>query len=329
MFDVIAIGSATRDNFFIGDYELIKWEKTPSGKAYVLPYAEKLDVKDAHFTIGGNSVNASVTFSRQGLKAALAAKLGDDLSAQELKKRLETEGVSTELVAHTKERHTAFSVLISEKGDRTILGYHGASDTFVLEDLDLSKLGAPWWYLSLAGESDKMLLPLMAHAKKEGIKVAFNPSGHHIHHKKEEILSSLKDIDVLLVNEGEAAALMGISFEEESRVFKKLDELLSPGIVAVTNGERGVTVSDGKKIYKAGIFKENEVKDRTGAGDAFGSGFVSVLIRGGSIEEAIRFASANATSVIEQIGATEGILSKKEFDASSRWKNLDITVKEL
>lgn len=340
MWDVITIGSITRDNFLELDYEIIPWKKTRLEKAIVLPLGEKLGVKKVYSTLGGNSANASVTFAKQGFKTACFGKIGNDLAGKEIISQLESDGVKT-LFAVSKENKTAFSTLLLKDGERTILGYHGASDTMELSDIPWKELKSKWWYLSLAGNSDKLLVPFLEFAKKNKIKVAFNPSGHHIQNRKEEILSSLKNIDFLVLNESEAAELVGIPFGKEKEVFKKLDDLM-PGIVAVTDGENGVTVSDGKNIYKAGIFKEKEVIDRTGAGDAFGSGFVVGLMRGGQrlkvkgqgfspedIEYAIRLASANATSVIEKIGATEGVLNKKDFSSDARWKNLKISVKKI
>lgn len=330
MFDVITIGSATRDNFLRGKYPLIDSKESPSGKAYALPYGEKLSVDFVHFTIGGNAANASVTFARHGFKTACVAKIGKDLPAKEFLLHLKLGGVSTKLISQTDEKPTAYSVLLlSPEGERTILGYHGASDTFKLEDLNLKKLKSKWWYLSLAGESDVMYLPLIKFAKENNVKVAFNPSGHHLKHKRQEILDSLKDLSFLVLNKGEAAELVGVSFEKEQEVFKKLDEL-TPGIVAVTDGPNGVIVSDGKNLYKAGIFKEKQVADRTGAGDSFGSGFVARLALYpkpytlDAIKDAIRFASANATSVVERVGATEGILTKKTFEEDPRWREFKI-----
>ncbi len=343
MFDVIAIGSATRDNFLKGKYPLIDSKDSPSGKAYALPYGEKIGVDYFYPTIGGNAANASVTFARHDFKTACVAKIGKDLAAKEFLAHLKKEGVNTKLIGQTNEKPTAYSVLLlSEEGDRTILGYHGASDTFKLEDLKLKKLKARWWYLSLAGESDAMYLPLLQFAKENNIKVAFNPSGHHLKHKRQEILDSLKDLAFLVLNTGEAAELVGISFSAEGgpasgwekEVFKKLDEL-TPGIVAVTDGPKGATVSDGKNLYKAGIFKERQVADRTGAGDSFGSGFVARLALYpiphtlNAIQDAIRFASANATSAVEQVGATEGILTKRQYESEERWKDFPIETKPL
>jgi len=340
-FDVIAIGSATRDNFLEVDCELIDWPETPLKKALVLPFGEKLSVNKIYFTIGGNAVNASVTFARQGFKTASMAKLGNDLAAKELKSRLIKEGIDVKPIVHSKEKPTAFSVLLLKNGERTILSYHGASDTLTLEDIDWKKLKSRWWYLSLAGESDAIYLDLIKFAKDNGIKVAFNPSCHHIQHHRQEILDSLRDLDFLVLNKGEAADLLGISFEREEQVFKELDKL-TPGIIAVTDGPHGVKVSDGRYLYRAGIFKERLVADRTGAGDAFGSGFVAGLMHFASrfgdldasytpeaIKYAIRLASANATAVVEHVGATEGILTRQEFEQDARWQNFDIKVAPL
>jgi sugar/nucleoside kinase (ribokinase family) len=303
----------------------------------VLPWGEKLGVDDVYFTIGGNAANAGVTFARQGFKTACAAKIGKDLPAREFLAHLKREGVAVKLIKQTGEKPTAYSALLLRDGERTILSYHGASDTFTLDDLPLAKLRARWWYLSLAGESDAMFLPLLKFAKENGIKVAFNPSGHHLKHKRREILDCLKDLAVLVLNAGEAAELVGIPFERAEAVFKKLDEL-TPRIAVVTDGPRGVTVSDGQNLYKAGIFKEKEVADRTGAGDSFGSGFTAALMRRervrslNNIEDikyAIRLATANAASVVEHIGATEGILTREEFEKNPRWRNLDIKVAKL
>lgn len=340
MFDVTAIGSTTRDAFYDIDLENIRWPRAESGRAYVLPAGDKLEVKDIYFTIGGNSANSSVTFARQGFKTACAARVGADVSGEEIRRRLKKEKVDTSMISSHPTLPTAYSVLIREKGERTILSYHGASDSFSLNDLKWLKLKSRWWYLSLAGESDKMFKPLLRFARRHKIAVAFNPSGHHIKHEKTEIIKSLPGISFLVLNEEEAALLTGISFKDERAVFKKLDKI-APGVLAVTDGRRGVTISDGRFVYKAGIFKEKKLVDRTGAGDAFGSGFVAGLMRRGvalgniekvkpsDIAYAVCLATANATSVVEKIGATEGILTKREFMNSPRWKNLKISVVKI
>jgi ribokinase len=56
------------------------------------------------------------------------------------------------------------------------------------------------------------------------------------------------------------------------------------------------------------MYEDVPVIDRTGAGDAFASGFLSQWAKGKSLKESIIFASANSTSVVTKIGAKAGIL---------------------
>ncbi len=340
MFDVITIGSVTRDAFFdASSLPLVSDPNTPSHEGFLLPLGDKFDVRDVYLTVGGNAANASTTFSRQKLYAACVGKVGNDTAGEEVIRRLKKERVVTKFLSVSEKLPTAYSALLLKNGERTILGYHGASNEFSLNDIRLKKLRAKWWYVSLSGESERLYAPLVAHAKKEGIAIALNPSGYQLAHRRDEILKSLKDISLLVLNEEEAALLTGIPFSREREVFQKLDALMSPGILVVTNGNKGVTVSDGHSIYRAGTFKEKKLVDRTGAGDAFGSGFVAGLLRSRvtkknietvsatPIKEAIRLASANATSVVEHMGAIEGILTKKEADMS-RFRRLKITVEK-
>ena len=156
-----------------------------------------------------------------------------------------------------------------------------------------------------------------------------------------KLMPLLQKTKVAILNREEAAYLTGINYQKEKEIFKKLDKAID-GIAIMTEGNKGVMVSDGKFIYSAGIFKGKSV-DRTGAGDAFASGFVAGLIQKNSkilnpkshilnsevIKYAIRLGSANATSVIEKIGATKGILNRKEFKTNKRWQNFKIKIKGI
>ena len=341
MFDVVTIGSVTRDAFFhVPSFPTISDKKTSSGKAFVLPLGEKLDVDGVYFTTGGNAANAGVTFARQGLRVAGVGKRGNDLSGEGIERFLKRERVDVRFLARDSKLPTSYSVLLVKGGERTILNYHGASNNFTVRDVPLAKLKSAWWYVSLAGDSSRMFPVLVAHAQKHGIALAFNPSGYHLAHGRATILRALKHISFLVLNEEEAAALTGIPFSRPHEVFARLARLMENGIMAVTNGNKGVTVSDGTRVYTAGIFKEKKLVDRTGAGDAFGSAFVAALIRAGAqcanivsvspraIVEAIRVASANATSVVEHYGATEGTLTQKSL-AAARWKTLRVRVTPL
>ena len=54
--------------------------------------------------------------------------------------------------------------------------------------------------------------------------------------------------------------------------------------------------------------------DRTGAGDAFASTFVAALIKGKSLDEALRWAPINSMNVVQRVGAQAGLLSEYQLD---------------
>ncbi|MEK7076631.1 MAG: PfkB family carbohydrate kinase, partial [Patescibacteria group bacterium] len=96
----------------------------------------------------------------------------------------------------------------------------------------------------------------------------------------------------------------------------------------MTDGANGSLVSDGRYIYRAGIFEEKVLADRTGAGDAFAAGFVAGMIQKNDVHYAMRQAAANATSVVEHVGAQAGILKKGDLN-NKRWKYLDLDIEPL
>ncbi len=326
-FDIIAVGSTTFDSYYRTNFRIVKDLTTPIGKSYLLPLGKKLGIDEVYFTLGGSAANAAVTFSNQGLKTGLFTKIGHDADGEDLLRKLKAAKINTKFAQYS-HLPTAHSVIMLQDGERTILSYHGAINEFSLRNAPWAKLKAKWWYVSLPGDSYKLLGELLKTAKKLGVKVALNPSFKHMSEGRADMLKHLKDVSFLAVNNEEAALLTGISFKKGKEVFMKLDKL-TPGIVAVTSGPKGVVVSDGKHIYRAGIFKEKKLVDRTGAGDAFASGFVAGLIRKNNIEYAIRLATANATATVEELGATEGLLEKGEFDKSTRFKNLRITKEKI
>src|SRR5687767_5019341 len=150
-----------------------------------------------------------------------------------------------------------------------------------------------------------------------GAHIVINPSAHYLKFGIRRLQPLLKKAHVVILNRAEASQLTGAPYASERAIFARFENLFG-GLAVMTEGSTGVMVSNGKTIYKAGIFKEKALIDRTGAGDAFGSGFVAGLLKQSpkvkagetypahAVEEAIRLASANATAVVEQIGAKAG-----------------------
>ena len=299
---MLAIGTATQDVFLQG--KVFRAHKE-DGKLYEeFALGAKLPVETVTFTTGGNAMNAATTFARQGLESEFMGIIGTEPAGQAVMAALDTEGISTQYVVQDDDFQTSYStVLLAPSGERTILNYHGTHVHDNGAPLDLDAVGhADWLYLSSVG-SVALLERLVTIAAKNGVQVALNPSGAELA-EAAKLRTVLEDVSILLVNKEEMAQIVeGKTLEELVRHGANLVQT-----VVVSDGSRGVMAADGTKVVKAGMYEDVPVVDRLGAGDAFGSGFVAWHAMGKSLEDAITFASANATSVVTKVGATAGIL---------------------
>ena len=234
------------------------------------------------------------------------------------------ESVYTRLMQFDHTKETAYSViLLAKDGERTILAYRGAGGDLDAKIIPWKNLRARVVYLNSLSGNLELLKRVISMKKRHGVKIAWNPSQTDLDLGLKKLLPFLKHIDVFLANQEEISNLLNLPYNQPKKIFQKLDEIIG-GIAVMTRGKDGVMVSDGRTLWDAGIFKERKIIDRTGAGDSFGSGFTAALMDKRDIEYALRFASANATSKVENLGAKGGLLTKKQFLSDRRWKNLKI-----
>ena len=321
MFDIVSIGSATRDVFFsAADLKKFKMDGFPTGEAVCLGYGSKIEMKKLVLTSGGGGTNTAVTFARQGLKTACAGVVGSDVNGEEILKELKNEGVEVRYFQKHNDDHTAYSViLVFPDGERTILSYKGEGQHFDVSQIPFNKLKTKWLFLDSLGGHYDLLENSVNWAVKNNIKLAANPGGKELAHGLDKLRSLLNHFSIVIMNQEEAAGLTGIDYKEEGKIFKFMDDLIG-GVFVMTKGPDGVVVSDGKNIYKAAV-PDSPVVERTGAGDAFSSGFVVEYIQATKRQEtseqiitkAIQFGTANASSVVTQYGAKAGILKKGDW----------------
>lgn len=302
---IVTIGKATQDVFLRStnvftqlEHKGVKYEQLPVG--------QKLDLDEVIFATGGNVTNAAVTFARQGIQSKYAWCLGKDVASEGILQSLDKEGVDTSRVYQSDAFRASYStVIMLSGGERTILNYKGSMPTAADHELDLSVIDeGDWIYISSLGDME-LLNRIITRAAKHGVKVMLNPAGVELQNP-DKLKALLEDVAVLAVNKEEAQMIVeGESSEELARHI-----LHFVPVAIVSDGPNGVVATDGKTVINAGMYEDVPVLDRTGAGDAFGSGFLAYYSQGHSLKESIIFASANSTSVVQKVGAKEGILHK-------------------
>lgn len=313
MYDIITFGSATRDVYlrskkFIGTAD----QRAKTRKVIRLALGAKYDIPEILFETGGGGTNTAVGFAKLGFKTAVVTRIGaHDARGRILLDTLKEYGVDTRFVVRDTHEATAYSVLLqSPKGERTILVHRGVSANFTAHGIPWKALSrTKWFYISSLGGNLALMKKLIAFAKKHRIRVAINPGRAELAYGYRALMPVLKGATVLMLNREEASRLTGLPFEKQQRMFAKL-AAGTPGVVVVTDGNRGAHVADNEYKYFATVHSV-PVRDTTGAGDAFGTGFIAGYMHAGDdIAYALQMGIASAESTIQHVGAKNGLLNR-------------------
>lgn len=327
--DIVTIGGAVRDyTLYVSEARFFSTpQNLTAQKMIAFEYGSKMYAKNARVTIGGGAANSAVALSRLGLDVAAMCRVGQDASSADIISTFKKEGVNTKLL-QTDEKHlTSFSFIINtdkKDSDRTIFNYIGCGELLVFDPKKIKNLKAKWFYLtSLSGSrAGSNLKEIFKFAKKNNIKIYWNPGTKQIQAGKKALTEYLKQTDVLTLNKDEAIELVlsGIKLGRKSpKHLNKPVYLLNilhewgPKVVMITGGKKGAWVYDGDKIYTQKI-KKSKVVDRTGVGDCYGSSFLAGYIREkGDIKKALKYAMINSASVVSKVGAQNGLLTLKQI----------------
>lgn len=324
-FDVLSLGPARMDLFVsLPADEINEVCSVDRQRCMIeLGFGEKIAVSGMTFAVGGNTGNNAVGVSRMGLKAAMIGTVGGEWSDKQALEILKKEGVDTRYV-QIDPGSFGFGVVINYQGERTILSYYPKLASNFPKDTDLS---ADWMYLTTAGENfEEFYQEAVDWAKAHKTKIGFNPGTRQLKLGKDRLAFALQATEVLFVNREEAAKLLGLPSDDVKKLLTELFHL-GPSVVIVTDGPAGTYCFANGKYYFMPIVPA-PVVERTGAGDAFGSGFLSGYIKGEPLETCLRMGTVNSASVLGFIGPQAGLLHPEEM---KQWldKSMSVALKEI
>ena len=267
---------------------------------------------------GGAPANVAVASKRLGMKSAFIGKVGDDLFGHFLKKVLEEEGVNTQGIRFDTEARTTMAIIaMPDENSAEFVFYRnpGADQRLEINELDLGLLestkafhfGSP----SLSDEPARGATIKAARiARNAGALVSFDVNYRPSLWKDPsqalvQARNMIKEIDLVKVNEEEAALLTGrpeLDPADPIQVEKAARDLLAmgPTLVVVTLGSEGSYFQVETGGGYAPPFKVETI-DAVGCGDAFVAGLLFQLVKDGSwkdkltldqLLEILRFANA-------------------------------------
>lgn len=245
---------------------------------------------------GGCGANVARALARLGREPTLLSAVGADFRGSPAEAALREEGVDLSHLERV-DAPTARAILTTDEDLRQAIVYDGGATPAMRELAPVEAGLAHFAPGELAAYP-----PLMAAADR----VVFDPGQEVFYRPTREVVDLLDPVDVLVVNEHEAAELA----DEAGSV-----EALASGREAVI-----VTRREGQVVHAGGDAVEVEaapadVVDPTGAGDAYAAGLVHGLAEGRSLVEASRLGGAVAACAVEALGAQAGLPTLAEARA--------------
>lgn len=307
-YDVITIGNATRDIFLRGALPLEHDAGQPTDDIE-LPLGAKFEVDTIVETTGGGASNAAATFGNLGLKTAFVGWIGTDQNGDAVLRELRQHHVDTRFVRRVAAAPTAQSVIVTvPHHGRTILTYRG-KHVLAKDEIPFRKLNTRWLYLTSFGGNMPLLRWIIASAHDKNISIAINPGKDELQHPH-FLLPLLRLCSVVMMNREEAGMLLPHLARKATLLqITKSVHKATKTLVVITDGPKGACAFDGTTLYTVGARTLRNAIEWTGAGDAFGSGFIAGMVHThGDVKSALRIAAANAESVIQSIGAKNGLL---------------------
>ena len=312
--NILSIGDIFTDAFIKLREDKARIDVDPDGgKRLSMEFGSKPPYERVDIVQGvGPSPNAAVAFSRLGLQSSLMAFLGDDLPGKESLTYLQSEGIDT----------VPMSVQAGIKSNYYYVLRYGADRTILVKNEDYNyKWQEPatvpdWIYLSLISESswqlhEDLIAYLEAHPE---VKLAFQPGTFHFDWGPEKLQRIYSKAEIVVMNREEAVLVTGKSYDSIKELADGI-HALGTKIAVITDGPDGAYASGEGKLIKMPNYPDPAPPfDRTGAGDSFASTIVAALALGEPLETALRWAPINSMSVVQQLGAQAGLLSKEKIE---------------
>lgn len=249
--------------------------------------------------LGGSSLNSAIWAKRLGATPSVLAAVGHDGAGKSFLRKMDEEGIASTLVKAMSGKTSAIEIFVDSDGERT----YGAWDPGVLAHYHL-------------GDTERVFLK----GQHGVLLIIYGPTVHLLHEyiaiAKQKSASQVFAIDfgdftqfhtdLSLVEEAGSAAdvlFFGLTSATDGALIKTLQEYAErlPAAIVVTLAAEGSIAFVGNQTVKQKT-KKVTVVDATGAGDAYGAGFLATYDKT-NVQQAMKVGTQTAIQAITQLGA--------------------------
>ena len=268
-------------------------------------------------TLGSSSAIFAHNLACLGNKVGFNSSIGSDPFGEICLQRLGESGVDLSHVRRVPGKTTGLTVILPQRKQRYILTYPGTMFEMSERDLDLRHVfNAKHLHVSsyfLQKGLQCSLLDIFRKAKEAGLTTSLDTNDDPENRWSSEVQQLLKYIDVLLPNEREARKLAQADDVEQAA------EILSQkvAIVVIKRGSQGALARVSRNKFVA-LPPAVDVTDHVGAGDSFDAGFIHLFMRGGKIEDCLKFGNIAGALSVTRPGGTEAFRDTQHREAFLR-----------
>lgn len=300
-FDIICAGMALVDSIIKG------FDPKPVS-------ASGYRAESCSLNVGGEAVNESITAAKLGMRTGILCALGNDGAGYLVESELQKNGVDLSLLVRPEGHPTPVTTMfVREDGTRQSVtnrahtsNFHPERYTSCFSDTRALILGS---LFRAPFDDPDIIYSVLKDAKEAGIPVLADTKLPNFRFLTlEDIKGSLPLIDYITPNEDEARYFTGKEEPEEMA-----DVLLGYGVknVIIKLGAKGCYLKNASQEISLPAC-DIEAADATGAGDNFVAGFVTELLGGASLKEALMFANACGAICTTAVGANTALKSREQ-----------------
>ncbi len=251
---------------------------------------------------GGKGSNQAIAAARLGARVAIWACVGDDSMGTYADDLWRDEGIDTALVTRKTGVTTGMAfIMIDATGQNQIIVVPGANDrlpdyasaidaAIAVTQVAVAQFESPVAAVEAA----------FSRARRHGVRTILNPAPARV------VPDSLLALaDVITPNESEAAALSGEASSDPAVLARAICARGARAVV-LTLGESGAYVLDetgGRRIPPVRV----QVRDTTGAGDAFTGALAVALARGATLDDAVAYGNLGGAFCATRLGVVPGL----------------------
>jgi sugar/nucleoside kinase (ribokinase family) len=321
---ILGIGNALVDVVtMINDDRILESFALPKGSMQLVDRLKSEMIKgetknfNRSFASGGSAANTIHGLAMLGVKTGFIGSIGRDDVGDFFENDMTSAGINTMLSRRNSVTGTAVA-LISPDSERTFATHLGAAVELDASDILPHYLeGYDILYLEGYLLLNKDLVETACRfAKENKMKIALDLASYNVVEAQIDDFKEIieKYVDIVFANEEEARAFTGLTPEEALNLISQSCE-----VAIIKIGKDGSLVKRGDEIVKIGTNKV-DLKDTTGAGDLYASGFLFGYANGLDMEKCGLIGSLMAGKVIEIIGARMH---------ESRFKEISTAIKEI